>query len=279
MRCCVAQSLDPVSSIVARDVAVMHFYRRDFETALEQCDHTIELNPHFAPAYWTLGLIQEQRRTSTNRPRRFSARSICRRNMPRMHGALGADVRAVGPEEAGARDARASSKRSRSSATSRRWSSPWIHFALDQTDLGFRVADEGVRGPRVRPDPLKVDPRFDPLRTTAGSRRSCGMSGSPDISHAVKRLQFRSSLLRSMSVSTCFNTLLHRLEAGGVAGPDPPADLSAASLQIRISLLNREPRITTGQPLGLRLRERDVAARERSFAPFQHTARDRIQPV
>src|SRR4029453_878076 len=45
----IAQTLDPVSSIVARDLAVTHFYRRDFETALEQCDHTIELNAHFAP--------------------------------------------------------------------------------------------------------------------------------------------------------------------------------------------------------------------------------------
>src|SRR5262249_47580839 len=58
----IAQSIDPVSSIVARDLAVVHFYRRDLETALEQCDHTIELNPHFAPAYWILGVIQEHRR-------------------------------------------------------------------------------------------------------------------------------------------------------------------------------------------------------------------------
>jgi serine/threonine-protein kinase len=57
-----AQSLDPVSSIIARDVAVTQYYRRDFEAALDQCDHTIELNPHFAPAYLTLGMIQEQRR-------------------------------------------------------------------------------------------------------------------------------------------------------------------------------------------------------------------------
>ena len=42
-----AQSLDPVSSIIARDVAVTQYYRRDFDAALEQCDHTIELNPAF----------------------------------------------------------------------------------------------------------------------------------------------------------------------------------------------------------------------------------------
>ncbi|MGH9393296.1 MAG: tetratricopeptide repeat protein, partial [Terriglobales bacterium] len=50
-----AQTLDPVSPIIARDLAVMHLFRRDLEQALEQCDHTIELNPHFSPAFCTLG--------------------------------------------------------------------------------------------------------------------------------------------------------------------------------------------------------------------------------
>ena len=56
-----AQELDPISSIIARDLARVHYYRQDFEAALDQCDHTIELNPHFSPAYWILGLVQEQR--------------------------------------------------------------------------------------------------------------------------------------------------------------------------------------------------------------------------
>src|SRR5258708_36898751 len=45
----IAQALDPVSSIIARDLARVHFYRRDFEAALEQSDHTVELNPHCSP--------------------------------------------------------------------------------------------------------------------------------------------------------------------------------------------------------------------------------------
>src|SRR4051812_43131064 len=44
----IAQSLDPVSSIIARDLAALHYHRRDFDAALDQCDHTIELNPHFS---------------------------------------------------------------------------------------------------------------------------------------------------------------------------------------------------------------------------------------
>jgi tetratricopeptide (TPR) repeat protein len=60
-RMLVAHSLDPVSAIISRDVAMMYYYKRDFDAALEQCDNTIELNPHFPPAYLTLAFVQEQR--------------------------------------------------------------------------------------------------------------------------------------------------------------------------------------------------------------------------
>src|SRR5204862_5115448 len=34
-----AQSLDPSSSIIARDLARVYYYKQDDETALDQCDH------------------------------------------------------------------------------------------------------------------------------------------------------------------------------------------------------------------------------------------------
>ena len=55
-----AQDLDPISSIISRDFALLHYYRRDYDGALEQCDHTIGIMPYFAPAYGMLGLVQEQ---------------------------------------------------------------------------------------------------------------------------------------------------------------------------------------------------------------------------
>ena len=64
-------------------------YRRDFDTALEQCDHTIELNPHFAPAYWILGVIQEQRRDFDESAAAFQRAVHLSPQTPRMHGALG----------------------------------------------------------------------------------------------------------------------------------------------------------------------------------------------
>ena len=83
-----AQSLDPVSAIIARDVAVVHFYHRDFDAALEQCDHTIELNPHFAPAYHTLGLVQEQRKELDEAAAAFRRAVDLAPNSLRMQSAL-----------------------------------------------------------------------------------------------------------------------------------------------------------------------------------------------
>jgi len=158
-----AQSLDPVSSIVARDLAVIHFYRRDFEMALEQCDHTIELNPHFAPAYWMLGVIQEQRRDFDESAAAFQRAVHLSPQTPRMHGALGRTFALAGRQQQ-ALDV----LRKLEAYASERYVSPlefaWIHFAMGDRDLGFRWLAKASDDRSFDLICLKVDPRFDPLR-------------------------------------------------------------------------------------------------------------------
>ena len=84
-----AQALDPVSSIISRNIAVLHYYLRDYENAMEQCDRTIEQNPHFAPAYWTLGLVQEQRGDFDESIAAFQRAIDLSPPNPRILGALG----------------------------------------------------------------------------------------------------------------------------------------------------------------------------------------------
>jgi len=159
----VAQSLDPVSAIVARDVAAVHFYRRDFQTALEQCDHTIELNPHFGAAYWMLGLVQEQLKDFDESEAAFQRAVHLSPNMPRVHGALGRTFALSG------RRKQALDVLGRLEAFAvQRYVSPmefaWIHFALEQTDQGFRWLTKASEDRAFELIHLKVDPRFDPLR-------------------------------------------------------------------------------------------------------------------
>jgi len=159
----VAQALDPVSSIVARDLAVIHYYRRDFETALEQCDHTIELNPHFAPAYWILGIIQEQRQDFDESAAAFERAVHLSPQTPRMHGALGRTFALSGRRKQ-AMDV----LRKLETYAKERYVSPLefagIQFGLGETDLGFAWMQKAMEDRSFDLISIKVDPRFDALR-------------------------------------------------------------------------------------------------------------------
>jgi tetratricopeptide (TPR) repeat protein len=159
-----AQSLDPVSSIVARDLAVVHLYRRDLESALEQCDHTIELNPHFSPAYWTLGLIQEQRKDLDESTAAIHRAISLAPHSPRMQAAL---ARALAL--AGKRDQALTILRKLEELSKQRYVSPFdfacIRFVLNQHDLGFKWLSRAYRDRCFEMIALRFDPRVDVVRT------------------------------------------------------------------------------------------------------------------
>lgn len=163
-RMLVAQSLDPVSCIIARDVAMVHFYRRDFEAALEQCDHTVALNPHFGPAYLMLGLIQEQRQDFDESAAAIERATRLSPQTPRMHGALARTFAFSGKRRAAIEMVRKLEGLART-----RYVSPFefalIRIALGQLDLGFKWLTKAVQDRCFELLALKLDPRSDPLKT------------------------------------------------------------------------------------------------------------------
>ena len=170
-----AQSLDPVSSIIARDVAVVHYYRRDFDAALEQCDHTIELNPHFAPAYLTLGLIQEQRKELDEAAAAFRRAVDLAPNSLRMQSALARTLALSGkPERA------VETLRTLDSLSGGRYVSPvefmTTAFAAGDRDGGYRWLGKACDDRCFEMLTLKVDPRFDAI------------SGDPRFAAATQRV-------------------------------------------------------------------------------------------
>ena len=158
-----AQSLDPVSSIIARDVAVVHCYRRDLDAALEHCDQTIELNPHFAAAYMTLGLVQEQRQDFDEAEAAFSRAVDLAPQSPRANAALARTFALSGKHE----KARAVLRRLDHQAATR-YVSPFeyvaVLFALDETTKGFARLAKSCDDRCFELLALKVDPRFETLR-------------------------------------------------------------------------------------------------------------------
>jgi len=166
----VAQALDPTSAIVARDVAVMHFYRKAFDSALEQCDHTVELDPHFAPAYVTLGLIQEQREDFDESTAAFQRALQLAPGTPRILAALARNVALAGHR------AEASEALERLIGLGAdRYVSPldlaWVSFALDDMDAGYHWLTQAFADRAFDVISIHVDPRFDSLRGDARFQR------------------------------------------------------------------------------------------------------------
>jgi len=161
-----AQSLDPVSSIIAREVSLIHYYRRDFEAALEQCDHVVELNPHFAPAYWALGFIQELRREPDESIAAFQRAVQLSPQSPRMQAALG---RALAI--AGKRPLASKVLKTLNELATHRYVSPadvaLVYFALGQNEVGFEWLERARAERSFEMLAIKVDPKWDALRESA----------------------------------------------------------------------------------------------------------------
>jgi serine/threonine-protein kinase len=158
-----AQSLDPVSAIIARDVAVVQYYHRDFDAALEQCDHTIELNPHFAPAYHTLGLVQEQRKEIDEAAAAIRRAIDLAPNSVRMQSALARILALSGkPERA------VDTLHTLEGLAATRYVSPVefmiTAFAAGDREAGFRWLAKACDERCFEMITLRVDPRFEPLR-------------------------------------------------------------------------------------------------------------------
>ena len=161
-----AQSLDPVSSIIAREVSLIYYYRRDFEAALEQCDHVVELNPHFAPAYWALGFIQELRREPDESIAAFQRAVQLSPQSPRMQAALG---RALAI--AGKRPLASKVLKTLNELATHRYVSPadvaLVYFALGQNEVGFEWLERARAERSFEMLAIKVDPKWDALRESA----------------------------------------------------------------------------------------------------------------
>ena len=173
-----AQELDPISSIIARDLARVHYYRQDFESALEQCDHAIELNPHFSPAYWILGLVQEQRGEFDESVAAFQRAIQISPGSPIMQAALGRTLALCGKR----RDALGILEELHKLAE-KRYVSPFelasLHFALDQPLEGFEWLSKAFQDRCFELISLRVDPRWQSLKSDPHFHRLFSRLGLP----------------------------------------------------------------------------------------------------
>ena len=173
-----AQALDPISSIIARDLARMYYYRQDYEASLEQCDHAIELNPHFPPAYWILGLVQEQRGEFDESAAAFNRALQLSPQSPLMKAGLGRTFAYSGKKSEALKILQELQH-----LAEERYVSPFelasLHFALGQTDEGFRMLTTAFQDRCFELICLRVDPRWESLRGNPRFNRLVEQLGLP----------------------------------------------------------------------------------------------------
>jgi TolB-like protein len=173
-----AQALDPISSIIARDVARIHYYSQNYDAALEQCDHTIELNPHFPPAYWMLGRIQEQRGDLDESAAAFQRALQLSPQSPVVQAALGRTFALSGK-----RNEAVSILHELLNLRGKRYVSPFeiglLHFALDEVEEGFGWVEKAFQDRSYELISIRVDPRLEPLKDDQRLRSLIGQLGLP----------------------------------------------------------------------------------------------------
>jgi len=158
-----AQALDPVSSIIAREVASVHYYRRDFEAALAHCDHAIELNPHFPHAYFILSLVQESLGDSEEALSALLRAAQLAPKSPRMIAALGRAQALAGRHDDAERSLAELDELARTRFVSE-WERAMLFLAMKDIDRCFEQLFLAHRDRFFDLTLLGVDPRFDSIR-------------------------------------------------------------------------------------------------------------------
>jgi TolB-like protein/Tfp pilus assembly protein PilF len=159
-----AHALDPISPAIARDVARLNYYLGDYDAALEQCDRTIELDPHFSSAYSQLGFVQESRGEFEESSAAFKRAVQLSPRSPNMRIALGRTLALAGKQSEALEILRDMLE-----LASKRYVSPFqlalLQFATGYTDECFQLLEKAFEDHCFELSLLRVDPRLHSMKS------------------------------------------------------------------------------------------------------------------
>jgi serine/threonine-protein kinase len=159
-----AVSLDPVSISIARDVSVIAWARREFESAIDLARGALQKESGFHESYWILALACEQLCRFDEALESLEYGAHVRRS-PRMIGALGHVLALMG------RTTEAADRLVELNELSEeRYVSPFdkavVCLGLGGLEASLDFLEAANAANCYESVWLKVDPRFDPLRTS-----------------------------------------------------------------------------------------------------------------
>jgi len=159
-----AQELDPLSLVVRAEVAWILYMAKDYARSIEQSLKTLEMEPEFPSAHYTLGLALEQMGRYEEAITAFGkARDLSEANSLTL-ACLG-HAYAL----AGRRDGAITILEELKKPSEQRYISPYslaiVYTGLGEKDLGIEWLGKALEAHDVWLVWLKRDPRLDPLRS------------------------------------------------------------------------------------------------------------------
>jgi serine/threonine-protein kinase len=183
-----AHELNPLSLVINNEIAWHLYMARDCDGAMQQAWRTLALEPRFAPAQHTLGLANEQMGNMDEAIVEFRNACTCSANHPAALAALGHAYAAAGQTSEALNTLHQLEEASRQRHVSSYWMS-LVHIALGNHEVAFEWLERGLEERDVWMGWLKVEPRFDPLRSAARFQE------------LLRRMRFEAAPLRSLAVS------------------------------------------------------------------------------
>jgi len=159
-----AQELDPLSLGIQSNVGMVSYFARQYEVALQQLQRVLELDPKFPVPYWGIGMCYEQLRKYPEAVAQFQ-KGI------ELSG-RGANGIASLAHAYGLAGQRAEAEKILVELTDRSktvfvssYQFAVIYLGLGQNERAIAALEEAYRERSTLLGYLKMDPRFDPIRS------------------------------------------------------------------------------------------------------------------
>lgn len=159
-----AHELDPLSLVISMEVAWILYMAREYDGAVEQSVKTLDLEPNFVPALYTLGLAYEQMSKHEKALAALRKAREASGSNPASLAALGHAYASAGKRREAMKLLGELLKMSRQSYVSPYWLAI-LQAGLGEKDSGFEWLEKAYQERDVWLVWLKQEPRFDSLRS------------------------------------------------------------------------------------------------------------------
>jgi TolB-like protein/thioredoxin-like negative regulator of GroEL len=160
-----AQELDPLSPLIRANVGVVYYFGRNYDSAINQLQNVLKENQGFSVAHWGLGLAYEQKGMQAEAIGELErADALSKHRSTNTIASLGHAYATAG-QKAKARKILEELQGHAKQENISGYQFALVFAGLGEKDRSFEALEKAFRERSTLLTYLKMDPRFDPLRS------------------------------------------------------------------------------------------------------------------